>query len=473
MIINDIFRSRMKGAVVAFAATLCASVSVGAQDSASATEALSPSALEDKGAVEISAHKVWTLKDCLDYAEQEGIDVALLKAQANQLHVDVMQQKGEWLPAVSASTSHSLNYSPFLKEQAGMNVDKVTYNGSYGVNANWTVWNGNQTANNIRLAKLAAEKGDMQSEIYLNRIKEQATQLYVQILYTQEALKVNRELLEQDKTLYSRGEALYELGQIARYELLELQAQVANGQYDIVSTETLLEQYKLQLKDLISLPGEIPFEVATVDVSDEQALAVVPSTESVYAKALATRPEVRESEISIRQSELNYTLAKAGYLPTVGLTAGMGSNHSSGNHNDYFEQMKRSFDASVGLSVSVPIMDKRRTKAAVQKADIGRTIAKLDLDDLTGDLYYTVANYRLQAVNNQQKFSSGITRVQYNQENYNAIYEKAHVGALNIVETFNARTSLLTARQDVLQSKYLTIYNMQMLRLYSGEEITL
>lgn len=464
----------------AIVAAMCLSLDANAQDKTADAAAPPPStaitnasATSSTGDNSFSAAKVWTLKDCIDYAEHKGIDMALIKAQAKGQHVDVMQQKGEWLPSLSLSSSHSLNYAPFLKEQAGMNVDKVSYNGSYGVNASWTVWNGNQTANNIRLAKLAAEQGDLQSEIFLNRVKEQATQLYVQILYTQEALKVNRELLEQDKMLNNRGEELFKQGQIARYELLELQAQVANGQYDIVSTETLIEQYKLQLKDLISLPGEMPFEIATLSIDDAEALAAVPPADEVYNKALVVRPEVRDVELSVRQSELSYAIAKAGYLPTVGLTAGMGSNHSSGSHTDYFEQMKRSFDASIGVSISVPIMDKRRTKAAVQKADIGRTIASLDREDLTGDLYYTVAAYRLQAVNNQQKFSAGQTRLQYSQANYDAIYEKAHIGTMNIVETLNARTSLLNARQDVLQSKYLTIYNLQMLRLYSGEDITL
>ena len=412
-------------------------------------------------------HK-WTLHDCIAYAEQHNKDIARAKAQAEQARVEVLQQHAQWLPSLSASTSHSLNYTPFLKEQAGIDTDKASYNGSYGVNASWTVWNGNQTANNIKLAKLTAEQSDLQEEIYLNNIKEQATQLYVQILYTEEALKVNRELLEQDRTLYNRGEELLKQGQIARYELLELQTQVANGEYDIVNSETQIEQYKLQLKQLLYIRGDEPFDVASIDVTEAQALAPIPSTEEVYQMALATRPEVRNADLNVRQSELSYAIAKAGHLPTVNMSAGMGTNHSSASRNDYFEQMKRSLDASVGLSVSVPILDNRRAKSATQKAEISKLIAAIDKEEMEHDLYHTIANYRLQAVNNQQKLTSGLTRLQYNRENYNAIYEKAQIGTMNIVETFNARTNLLYAQQDVLQSKYLTIYNMQMLRLYSN-----
>ena len=295
----------------------------------------------------------------------------------------------------------------------------------------------------------------------------------MQILYTEEALKVNRELLEQDRTLYNRGEELLKQGQIARYELLELQTQVANGEYDIVNSETQIEQYKLQLKHLLDIEGDDPFDVAPLEVTEAQALAPIPSTEEVYQMALATRPEVRNADLNVRQSELSYAIAKAGHLPTVNMSAGMGTNHSSANRNDYFEQMKRSLDASVGLSVSVPILDNRRTKSATQKAEISKLIAAIDKEEMEHDLYHTIANYRLQAVNNQQKLTSGLTRLQYNRENYNAIYEKAQIGTMNIVETFNARTSLLNAQQDVLQSKYLPIYNKQMLKLYSGDEITL
>jgi outer membrane protein len=125
------------------------------------------------------------------------------------------------------------------------------------------------------------------------------------------------------------------------------------------------------------------------------------------------------------------------------------------------------------VSVSVPILDNRRNKTNVQKADINRTIAKIDKVETESEVYNAIATYRLQAVSNQQKFSSGLTRLKYNKANYDAIYEKARIGTMNIVETLNARTSLLNAQQDVLQSKFLTVYNMQMLRLYSGETLTI
>lgn len=426
-----------------------------------------------------AAARVWTLKECLDHADKNAADILKLRLQKQQADISVKQQQGMWLPSVSASASGSLGYMPFLKGQSATingttvssSVDKTSYNGSYGINAAWTLYDGNQRTNNIRLAKTQAEAADLQTDITLNQIKEQVVQLYIQALYSQEALKINKELLQQDSILYRRGQALLDQGQIAKYELLELQTQVSNGQYDIVSTQTQIDQYKLQIKQLIYADPEEEFDIADLSLTDQEALSAIPTTASVYEQAAQRRPEIKNANLSIKQAQLNYQIARAGWLPTLSLSAGLGANHSSGSDTEWFTQMKRSFDASIGFTLSIPIFDRRQTRSSVQKADIEKTIARLDSADATHDLYYTIDNYRLNAYNNQQKFIAGQDRLDYNQQNYDAIFQKAQIGTMNIVETLNARSSLLSARQDALQSKYLTIYNKEMLQFYATGQI--
>jgi len=425
-------------------------------------------------------HK-WTLKECIDYAATHNVSIQKNKAQSEEAQINVLQQKGGYLPSLSASSSQSVSYRPFQESATSYvngnsmtsSSNKTSQNGSYGVNASWTVYNGNQTANNIKAAKLSVEQADLRTEMTLNQIKEQIVQLYVQILYTEEALKVNKEMLEMDEVLYERGKNVLAQGQIAKYELLELQTQVANGKYDIVSTETQISQYKLQLKQLLEIPGNEEFDIADLTVAETEALKQVPTTDEVYEKALGVRPEIKNSEISIQQAELNYKIAKAGWMPSISMSAGFGDSHSSGTNKDWFEQMKRNLDGSVGVSVTVPIFDGRRTKTSVQKADVEKTIAKLDDVDTRKTLYNDIANYRLNAYSYQQRFIAGKEKLNYNEQNYEAIFTKAKIGTMNIVETINARTSLLNAKQDVLQSKYLTIYNMEMLDFYAGNGIDL
>lgn len=423
----------------------------------------------------------WTLQDCINYATDHSIEILKSKAQTDITTENVKRQKANWLPTLSANSSQSLTYRPFQEGATGLvngnamssSSKKTSYNGSYGINAYWTVFNGNQTNNNIKIAKLQSEESELKTLTSINTIKEQIVQLYINIMYTREALEVNKELLKQDSVLYKRGQELLSQGQIAKYELLELQAAVANGKYDIVNSATQIDQYLLQLKQLMSLPSEEHFDIANITLDDAHTLAAVPETQSVYSSALKQRPEIKAADLSIKEAELNYKVAKAGFLPTISLSAGFGDNHSSGSNKDWFEQMKRNLDGSVGVTISVPILDGRSNKTNTRKARIEQTIATLDKEDASRDLYYSIANYRLNAYNNQQKYIAGTEKLNYNQENYNAIYTKAQIGTMNIVETLNARTSLLNAKQDVLQSKYLTAYNRSMLNFYANNQLDL
>lgn len=425
-------------------------------------------------------HK-WTLQDCINYATDHSIEILKSKAQTDIATENVKRQKANWLPTLSANSSQSLTYRPFQEGATGFvngnamssSSKKTSYNGSYGINAYWTVFNGNQTNNNIKIAKLQSEESELKTLTSINTIKEQIVQLYINIMYTREALEVNKELLKQDSVLYKRGQELLSQGQIAKYELLELQAAVANGKYDIVNSATQIDQYLLQLKQLMSLPSEEYFDIANITLDDAHTLAAVPETQSVYSSALKQRPEIKAADLSIKEAELNYKVAKAGFLPTISLSAGFGDNHSSGSNKDWFEQMKRNLDGSIGVTISVPILDGRSNKTNTRKARIEQTIATLDKEDASRDLYYSIANYRLNAYNNQQKYIAGAEKLNYNQENYNAIYTKAQIGTMNIVETLNARTSLLNAKQDVLQSKYLTAYNRSMLNFYANNQLDL
>lgn len=425
-------------------------------------------------------HK-WTLQDCINYATDHSIEILKSKAQTDIATENVKRQKANWLPTLSANSSQSLTYRPFQEGATGFvngnamssSSKKTSYNGSYGINAYWTVFNGNQTNNNIKIAKLQSEESELKTLTSINTIKEQIVQLYINIMYTREALEVNKELLKQDSVLYKRGQELLSQGQIAKYELLELQAAVANGKYDIVNSATQIDQYFLQLKQLMSLPSEEYFDIANITLDDAHTLAAVPETQSVYSSALKQRPEIKAADLSIKEAELNYKVAKAGFLPTISLSAGLGDNHSSGSNKDWFEQMKRNLDGSIGVTISVPILDGRSNKTNTRKARIEQTIATLDKEDASRDLYYSIANYRLNAYNNQQKYIAGTEKLNYNQENYNAIYTKAQIGTMNIVETLNARTSLLNAKQDVLQSKYLTAYNRSMLNFYANNQLDL
>jgi outer membrane protein len=130
--------------------------------------------------------------------------------------------------------------------------------------------------------------------------------------------------------------------------------------------------------------------------------------------------------------------------------------------------MKTNVNMSGGLSLNIPIFDGRQTKSNVSKARIQQQQALLDLQDQQKQLYQTIEGYWLDANTNQQKFRAAMTTVESEQQSYDLLSEQFRLGLKNIVELMTGKDRLLASLQNQLQSKYLTILNLQMLEFYSG-----
>lgn len=421
----------------------------------------------------------WTLQDCIDYAMANNITLQKSRLQKLSATEDVKGAKGALLPTLNASTNQSVGYRPWQDSdvstvtngQVNSKVSKSYYNGSYAVNASWTVWNGNKKTNTVKLNQLSEEEAELSVQETANSIQERIAQLYTQILYLDENVKVNEQTLETSKKNEERGREMVSVGKMSKADLAQLTAQRATDEYNIVESRSQLATYKLQLKQLLEITDEQPFDVAVPDIDDGQILATVPTLNSVYEQALLNRPEIRHSELSIKSSDLNLSIAKAGWLPTINMTGSFGTSTNSLSSNAWGTQLKTNFDAMAGLSVNVPIYDGRSTKTAVNKAKIQQQSAQLDLLDQQKTLYSTIQEFWLNAQTNQEKYRAASASVESEQESFDLLSEQFRLGLKNIVELMTGKDRLLSAQQSQLQSKYTALYNQLMLKFYQGGEI--
>ena len=432
-------------------------------------------------ALSASAQKKWTLTECIDYALQNNITLQQAKLQKQSATEERKQAKAALLPSLSASTNQSFGYRPWLENgvatvtngTVNSKVNKTYYNGSYGIKAQWTVWNGNQNRNQVKLGEVSEQQAELQTETTANNIQERIAQLYVQILYMNEAVEVNKQSLETSKRNEQRGKEMVEVGKMAKADLAQLTAQRAADEYTIVEAESNIANYKLQLKQLLELTGDEAFDIEMLTAGDEQALAEIPALSTVYETALGGRPEIKNAQLGLKQSDIQMNIAKAGAMPTISINGGVGTSTASMSSQNWDKQIKTNFDASVGASVSVPLFDNRKTKTAVNKARIQREQAQLELLDQQKQLYATIEGYWLDAETNQQKFKTALTTVESEQASYDLLEEQFRLGLKNIVELMTGKDRLLSSQQNKLQAKYTTILNRQLLRFYQGEKMTL
>lgn len=424
--------------------------------------------------------KVWTLQECFDYALANNIQLQQKRITAASDHEDVLQSKAALFPSVSFSTNQNAAWRPFAETTINLaggtmttNQNSVTYNGTYGINANWTVWNGNRNTNTIKQNILTEKIAELGIEQQANSIQEQIAQLYVQILYETEAVNVCREIIKSSIMQRDRAKTMVELGSLARVDLVQLEAQVSQDEYSLVSAQTQLANYKLQLKQLLEIHDDEEFDIAVPEVTDAQVLAMIPNEQAVYSAALNSRPEIQSSKLNIESSEIAIHSARAGYKPTVSLTAGISSSNSSGQDTEFFKQVKTNVNNSLGLSVSVPILDNHQTRTNIRKAKYALQTSELNLQEQQKQLYSTIENYWLNATSSQQQFIAARKNVRSMQESYDLVTEQFNLGLKNIVELTTGKNNLLQAEQQLLQTKYTALLNAAMLNFYAGERIRL
>ena len=429
--------------------------------------------------VSASAQKLWTLQECIDYAMENNITLQKSKLQKSTATETLKGSKAALLPTFSASTNQSLGYQPWKDSgtayvsngTVNAKVDKTSYNGSYSVSGQWTVWNGNRNFNNIKRDRLAEEEAELSAQETANSIQERIAQLYAQILYLAENVSVNEQMLETSKKNEDRGREMLEVGKMSKADLAQLSAQRANDEYSIVEAKSQLMNYELQLKQLLEITDEERFQVAIPKIGDDQILAEIPAMQTVYEMALVNRPEINRYQLAINRSDVNLSIAKAGWMPTVNLTGGVTTSTNSLSGTGWGSQFKSNVNTSLGLGVTMPIYDGRSTKTSVNKAKIQQLQARLDLQDMQKDLYSDIQSYWLNAWTNQEKYKAASSSVESAQQSYDLLSEQFRLGLKNIVELMSGKDKLLEAQQNLLQSKYMTLYYQQMLKFYENGEM--
>lgn len=416
--------------------------------------------------------KKWTYEECLDYCLTNNISLQKLGLTRQTALETLKSSQAALFPSLNFTTNQNVAYQPWKQGMTVQNNEiqtvtkKTSYNGAYTLGGSWTVWNGNRNHNQVKLNDLTEQAAAEDSVVKARNLEEQLALLFVKILYSEEAVKVSQQTLEASKVNEERGKEMVRVGSMSKADLSQLTSQRAQDEYGLVQSESNVRNFKRQLKALMQITDEEEFEVVGGEATEAMALQAIPSVQSVYELAIVNRPEIKRARLAIESADIQKRIASAQYLPTVSLNASATTNSSSQNNNAWGTQLKNGFNLGGGFSINVPIIDQRAAKTAVNKANIQKQQAILDIRDKETTLYSTISDYWIQAYNNQQQYKSAKASSESAQESYNLLSEQFNLGLKNVVELQEGKMRLLNALQSELQAKYTAIICIKMLELY-------
>ena len=418
----------------------------------------------------------WTLQDCIDWAKQQSITVQRNKVNVRTSQINVQDAKANRLPTVDFTTSQYVTNRPFQETYSGVVGSEVisfsnknSYSGSYNLGASMNLYNGGQTKNNIRLAEINTQIAELQVLASELNLEEHITQLYVQILYSQEAVVHDDELIALGQVQLEQARARKEAGLLNKADVSQFESQLAQDNYQKVADQTALDGYRLQLKQLMELDGDDNLVLADPQLTND-VLAELPAKQTVYQNAVASRPELKVHQLAMDRTYINEQIAKAGNKPIINASANISTTNSTGSGN-MFTQLKKQWNNGIGVSLIIPIWDHGKTKNAVARARLERENTYLDMVETQKNLWKTIESYWLQARSNQQRYVAAKEKVDYCRESYSLTSEQFRLGLKNIVELTQDKTNLSIAIQQMLQAKYEALLNIALLKYYNGEGI--
>lgn len=409
------------------------------------------------------ASKTWTLQECLDYAYQNNIQVR--QSRNNQLSgiEDTKQAKAALFPSLVASTTQS--YTNYPSSEV---TDNNSYTGTYGITAGITIFEGGKLRTEVKRQKVQNQMDALSVEESVNDIRIAIVQAYMQCLYAADAVRINRSTAEASKAQRDRAEEMLRTGSISRVDFAQLQSQYSSDEYQIVVAGSTLDNYKLQLKQLLELDIMEEMNPAVPGVKEENVLKALPPKNEVYETALKVMPQIRRGELGIEAAKLEEKSARAGFFPSISLSASVGTGHMSNNDFESGSQIWNRFNENVGLTLNIPIFSNRKNRTAVNKAKIALNDSYLEWTSLQKELLRNVESAYLDAVSAQAQYLSAREKEKYARESYELTSEQFRVGVKNTVELITAQNEYSAAQQQVLQAKYLTLLSIELLNIYQG-----
>ena len=409
------------------------------------------------------APKTWTLQECLDYAYENNIQVQ----QSRNTHLsgieDTKQAKAALFPSLVASTTQS--YTNYPSSEV---TNNNSYTGTYGVTAGMTLFEGGKLRTAVKQQKVQNQMNALSVEESVNDIRIAIVQAYMQCLYAADAVRINRSTAEASKAQRDRAEEMWRAGSISRVDFAQLQSQYTSDKYQVVVASSTLDNYKLQLKQLLELDIMEEMNPAVPGVKEENVLKALPPKNEVYETALKVMPQIRRGELGVEAAKLEEKSARAGFYPSISLSASVGTGHMSNNSYESGSQIWNRFNENVGLTISIPIFSNRKNRTATNKAKIAISNSYLEWTALQKNLLRDVESAYLDATSAQAQYISALEKEKYARESYDLTSEQFRVGMKNTVELITAQNEFSSAQQQVLQAKYLTLLSIELLNIYRG-----
>lgn len=418
-------------------------------------------------ALHLSAETL-TLRQCIDRAVARNVSVRQAQLSVQQQQLAVETAKNARLPEVGGNLNQNVSLGRGLTANNTYDT-RNTYATSVGINAGMPLFTGFRIGNEQKRAQLNLRAATAEVERLRESLSLQVTQAYFQVLYQEELLQQAKNNLQLSEVLEARIKGRILSGSAAHVDGSEAHSRVTQDKAAVVQEESQRNIALLELSQLLeySTPDSLH-----IDVPTSKLLPHLPeSASAIYALALPQRPALQVVELRKSAALMAVKVAQAGYLPTLSISAGLGSNYynTSGFSNETFgRQLRNNLATSIALTLSVPIFDRFSTRNNVKQAKLEVINQQLEEENLKKTLFKEIQTAYTNAFASQQKWAAAEVAEKASSETLNLITKKYEAGKASATEYDEARAKHTNAVTQRLTAYYDFLFRSKILDFYAG-----
>jgi outer membrane protein len=433
--------------------------------------------------------KQWTLENCIQHAIDNNIAIKQIKLQKESAEIELNTSQMSRLPDLSAGMGQNWGFG-YGEIKSGLNENTTKSTSNFSISSSIPLFTGFRISNEIEKNKLELKAATENLEKAKEDLALNIASLFLQTLFNKEIVKVNEEQLNLSLTQVEKTKSLVQVGKAPLSQLYDIEAQVAKDEVSLIQAKNNLALALLDLAQSLELENETSFDIYTPEIEDviTEYTNSVQSPQIVFNNAVNIKPLIKEQQYRIESAEKTLKIAKSGYLPSLQLNLGYGTdyfydydikkkiNPATGiaySNPAFSNQIRDNANEFISLSLNIPIFNRFSVRNQVKNAKINISNQQLTLENTKKTLYKEIQTAYLNATAAQEKYRASGKAVTASAESFKYAQERYETGKSSVFEFNEAKTKLIQSQSEQIQAKYDYIFRAKILDFYNGDPIKL
>lgn len=417
--------------------------------------------------------KIWGLDSCMAYAVEHATDVKREVINARQRKQDYQKAVTDFLPSVAGGVQGQYAWGRNIDPETNTYNHVTTFNNYYQLYASLNVFDGFATINAFKQAKLARAYSSTAMQKVRDDKAIDVMQKFVDAAYAEASIQIASDKLAESKRLLGKMQRLYELGEKGRPDVVQMESQVAEDEYNLTHQKHVAQQSLLTLKSAMNFPVEEELRLVTNGKQVNESFPI--NHETVYQNFLNASPDVKSAEYEVEKARYDYKIAKGRLLPSLSLSGGISTNFyrnlsQGGQYEGFASQFRNNRGEYLALTLSIPIYDNVAWHS-VKKARNDWQLAQVNLEETKRKLHDHIAQAVMDAEGYAKELYQMNKKVASDSLAYYMSSRKFEEGMLSTFDLHTAAQTLLESRIKQLQMQMLLVIKQRLVDYYQGKNL--